>query len=67
MSRRNRQAFDTLSRDLVLRTTDRMETLRSMVERADSNHRETWERTLDRLRGLNKPRHRPHRSRPDRR
>lgn len=53
MSRRNRQAFDTLSRDLVLRATDRMETLRSMVERADSNRRETWERTLDRLRGLN--------------
>ncbi|BAI71822.1 hypothetical protein AZL_011840 [Azospirillum sp. B510] len=53
MSRRNRQAFDTLSRDLVLRATDRMETLRSMVERADSDRRETWERTLDRLRGLN--------------
>ncbi|CBS86802.1 hypothetical protein [Azospirillum lipoferum] len=53
MSRRNRHAFDTLSRDLVLRATDRMETLRSMVERAGSDRRETWERTLDRLRGLN--------------
>jgi hypothetical protein len=53
MSRRNRQAFDTLSRELVLRATDRMETLRSMVERAGSDRRETWERTLDCLRGLN--------------
>ncbi|MBP2303015.1 hypothetical protein [Azospirillum picis] len=53
MSGRNRQAFDTLSRDLVLRATDRMETLRSLVERSDIAGREAWERTLDQLRGLN--------------
>ncbi|PWC33250.1 hypothetical protein [Azospirillum sp. TSO35-2] len=53
MSRRNRHAFDTLSRDLVVRATDRMETLRSLVERSDSDGREAWERTLDHLRGLN--------------
>lgn len=52
MSRRERQAFDALSRDLVLHATDRMDRLRSTVERFEINGRETWERTLDSLRGL---------------
>ncbi|MBP2229307.1 hypothetical protein [Azospirillum agricola] len=52
MSSRERQAFDALSRDLVLHAADRMERLRSTVERAEIEGREMWERTLDSLRGL---------------
>jgi len=52
MSSRERQSFDTLSRNLIQHATDRMERLRSTVERADIDGREAWERTLDSLRGL---------------
>ncbi len=52
MSNRERQAFDTLSRDLIQHATNRMERLRSTVERADIVGRDVWERTLDTLRGL---------------
>lgn len=51
MSGRDRQAFETLCRDLVLHMEDRMERLRSIVERAELDGREGWERTLDNLRG----------------
>ncbi len=49
---RERQAFEALSHDLVLHASDRMEHLRSTVERAEIDGRELWERTLDSLRGL---------------
>lgn len=52
MNNRERQSFDALSRDLIRHATDRMERLRSSVERADISGREAWERTLDSLRGL---------------
>lgn len=51
MSGRDRQAFEILCRDLVLYIEDRMEGLRCIVERAELDGREVWERTLDALRG----------------
>lgn len=51
MNGRDRQAFEILCRDLVLHIEDRMECLRSIVERAELDGREGWERMLDTLRG----------------
>ncbi len=52
MSDQERQAFDTRARDRVAQATERMNQLRSTVERSDPKGREAWERTLDGLRGL---------------
>lgn len=52
MITRERQAFETLSRDLIQHAANRMERLRSTVERTEIQGREAWERTLDSLRGL---------------
>lgn len=57
MSCRQRQAHDTLCRDLLLHATDRLDRLRSLVERwpqlgREDRGRENMERTLDALRGL---------------
>ncbi|MBP2293471.1 hypothetical protein [Azospirillum rugosum] len=52
MSCRQRQAHDTLCRDLLFHATDRLDRLRSLVERRTQPDREDMERTLDALRGL---------------
>lgn len=52
MSDQERQSFDTQARDRVAQATERMNQLRSTVERSDPKGREAWERTLDSLRGL---------------
>ncbi|CAO3431044.1 hypothetical protein [Azospirillum doebereinerae] len=52
MITRERQAFETLSRDFIQHAANRMEHLRSIVERAEIDGREMWEHTLDGLRGL---------------
>ncbi|WP_168220346.1 hypothetical protein [Azospirillum thermophilum] len=51
MSCRTRQAFDQLCRDLLDQATERMDRLRSFVERSGGAGREGWERMLDNLRG----------------
>ncbi len=52
MRRNQRQAHDLLCRDLVLHTAERLDRLRTMVERSGLHNREELERTLDTLRGL---------------
>ena len=52
MSCRQRQAHDTLCRDLLLHATGRTDRLRHLVERWTQPDREDLERTLDTLRGL---------------
>ncbi|WP_448207903.1 hypothetical protein [Azospirillum sp. sgz302134] len=52
MSCRQRQAHDSLCRDLLLHASDRLDRLRTQVERWNQNDREQLERTLDALRGL---------------
>lgn len=48
---RQRQAYETLCRDLVQHTEDRLDRLRSIVERLAHQGREELERELDALRG----------------
>lgn len=48
---RQRQAYDTLCRDLVQHTEERLDRLRSVVERSGQPGREELERALDTLRG----------------
>lgn len=52
MRRRQRQAHDVLCRDLVLHTAERLDRLRTLVERSGLHDREEFERRLDTLRGL---------------
>lgn len=49
---RQRQAHDALCRNLVLNAAERLDRLRSLVERSGLREREAMERTLDTLRGL---------------
>ncbi|ALJ35496.1 hypothetical protein D9623_09720 [Azospirillum brasilense] len=56
MSCRNRHAYDVKCRDLLQATAERLDRLRSLVERSGPETRETMsredmERTLDALRG----------------
>ncbi len=51
MSWRNRHAHDAKCRDLLRATADRLDRLRSLVERSGPDVREEMERTLDTLRG----------------
>lgn len=51
MTGRKRQAYDSFCRDLILHAGDRLERLRSSVERREAEERLTMERTLDELRG----------------
>jgi hypothetical protein len=48
----SRTAHDALCRDLVTNAIDRLDQLRSTVERAEPGTREYMERALDALRGL---------------
>ena len=52
MSCRQRHAYDSLCRDLLLHAADRLDRLRTQVERWTQGDREELERTLDTLRGL---------------
>ena len=52
MSCRQRHGHEALCRDLLLRAEDRLEQLRSTVERGDRNGRLGLERALDGARGL---------------
>lgn len=51
MRGRQRQAYDLLCRDLVLHAAERLDRLRTLVERSGLQDREELERTLDTLRG----------------
>lgn len=52
MSCRQRQAHDSLCRDFLLHASDRLDRLRTQVERGFQDDREDLERALDSLRGL---------------